>query len=439
MIPCRFNVFAPARFALVLSMIGIFALSKYAVAAPADNSRPTFGADIAPLVHSNCAVCHREGEAAPFSLLSYRDVKKHARQIVDITSRKVMPPWKPDAACGHFIGERRLSDGQIDLLKRWVDQGCAEGNPTAEPQPPNFTAGWQLGEPDMTVSMTDTYALAAEGRDVYRCFVIPVHIPPGKYLKAVEYRPQLRKIVHHAVLTTMSEKDAQKRLDAEPAGTGPGFSSGLAAPGDRLPGPLGIWVPGKDVLPLPEGYAYRWPRQQVLVLQLHLHPDGKMEQERSTVGFYFTDEKPRGAVQVVLLFNKEVNIAPGEKEFTLRASQTLKFDADVVGLFPHMHLLGRTVNLTATLPDGTMEPILSISDWDFNWQGYYQPTQRLHLPAGTRMDCVWTFDNSSQNPVNPSSPPKRVRFGEQTTDEMGALIMDVIVTSSASTNNSSNR
>ena len=175
----------------------------------ADILHPTFGADIAPLVYSNCAVCHREGEAAPFSLLSYRDVQKHARQIVDITSRKVMPPWKPDAASPHFIGERRLSDSQIEMLKRWVDQGCAEGNPAAEPQPPKFTAGWQLGEPDMTVSMADTYTLAAEGRDVYRCFVIPVHIPAGKYLKAVEYRPQLRKIVHHAVLTTMSEHDAK--------------------------------------------------------------------------------------------------------------------------------------------------------------------------------------------------------------------------------------
>ncbi|HZK82642.1 MAG TPA: cytochrome c [Humisphaera sp.] len=425
----RFNIFTPTYWSLVLLVVSFHSLQPAASAAPADILHPTFSADIASLVYSNCAVCHREGEAAPFSLLSYRDVQKHARQIVELTSRKVMPPWKPDAASPHFIGERRLSDGQIEMLKRWVDQGCAEGNPAAEPQPPKFTAGWQLGEPDMTVSMADMYTLAAEGRDVYRCFVIPVHIPAGKYLKAVEYRPQLRKIVHHAVLTTMSERDAQKRLDAEPAGTGPGFSSGLAAPGDRLPGPLGIWVPGKDVLPLPRGYAFRWPGSQVLVLQLHLHPDGKVEQERSTVGLYFTDEKPRGAVQVVLLFNKEVNIAPGEKEFTLRASQTLKYDADVVGLFPHMHLLGRTVTLTATLPDGATAPVLSISDWDFNWQGYYQPAAPLHLPAGTRLDCVWTFDNSPQNPANPSNPPKRVRFGEQTTNEMGAMIMDVIATS----------
>ncbi|HWE04654.1 MAG TPA: cytochrome c [Tepidisphaeraceae bacterium] len=428
MVRCRFHINNPAHIATTLLIICLCSIQNPAFAAAVDNPRPNFNDDIAALVYANCAICHRDGEAAPFSLLSYRDVKKHAKQIVDITSRKVMPPWKPDAPLPHFIGERRLSAAQIELLRRWEAQGCPEGDSASEPAAPKFVAGWQLGEPDMVVSMSDTYALAAEGRDVYRCFVIPVRIPAGKYLKAVEYRPQLRKIVHHAVLTTMSARDARERLDAEPAGTGPGFSSGLAAPGDRLPGPLGIWAPGKDVSPLPRGYAYRWPSQQVLVLQLHLHPDGKLEDERSTVGFYFTDEKPRGTVQVVVLFNRDVNIAPGEKEFTLRASQTLKFDADVVGLFPHMHLLGRTVKLTATLPDGTAEPLLSISDWDFNWQGYYQPAEPLHLPAGTRVECVWTFDNSSDNLSNPSNPPKRVRFGEQTTNEMGALIMDVIQT-----------
>jgi hypothetical protein len=291
--------------------------------------------------------------------------------------------------------------------------------------------GWQLGEPDQVVAMAEPYTLAAEGRDVYRCFIVPVQIPAGKYLRAVEFRPGNRKIVHHAVLSTLPREVAEKKLADEPPGNGPGFSSGLPAPGDRLAGPLGIWVPGKEVLPLPEGYAAAWPKGQVLIVQLHLHPDGKVEQERSSIGLYFTDKPPVGSVQAVVLFNKKVDIGPGEKDFTLKASQTLKFDAEVVGIFPHMHLLGRTVRLTATLPDGSTTPLLSIDDWDFNWQGYYQPASPTRLPAGTRVDCVWTFDNSADNLANPSHPPLRVRFGEQTTNEMGALVMDVIATPAA--------
>ncbi|HET6246229.1 MAG TPA: hypothetical protein VFE47_00885 [Tepidisphaeraceae bacterium] len=404
---------------------GLLILAAAVASSRAADSSPTFNGDIAPVIYNNCSVCHHPGESAPFSLLSYRDVRRQAKQIVDITSRKIMPPWKADPDV-HFIGERRLTAAQIELIRRWVDQGCAEGNEINAPKPPAFVTGWQIGEPDMVVSMTEPYTLAADGRDVYRCFVVPVKIPAGKYLKAVEFRPGNRKIVHHAVLTTLPREIADKKIAKEPPGSGPGFSSGLPAPGDRLAGPLGIWVPGKEPLPLPDGYAVAWPKGQVLIVQLHLHPDGKVEQEQSSVGLYFTDQPPRGTVQAVILFNKKVDIAPGDSAYALKASQTLKADADVVGIFPHMHLLGRTVRLTATLPDGSTEPLLSIDDWDFNWQGYYQPARPTHLPAGTRVDCTWTFDNSSNNPANPSNPPKRVTFGEQTTNEMGAVVMDVI-------------
>lgn len=394
---------------------------------------PTFADDIAPLVYANCAICHHEGEAAPFAMLSYADARKHARQMVEVTARRLMPPWKAEAGDVHFVGERRLSDAQIDLLRRWAAAGCPRGEASAEPAAPTFTAGWRLGEPDLVVSMPQAYTLAADGRDVYRCFVIPLSLPKGKYLKAAEFRPGLRRIVHHAVLTTLPLPDVRKKLALEPPGNGPGFSSGLAAPGDRLAGPLGIWVPGKDPAPLPEGFAARIPDNQALVLQLHLHPDGKVEQEQSSVGLYLTSERPIGQVRPIIFFNKNVNIAPGERNFTLRASQTLKREVEVIGLFPHMHLLGRTTKLIATLPSGQVRTLLSISDWDFNWQGYYQPAQPLHLPAGTQLDCSWSFDNSADNPANPSHPPRRVTFGEQTVNEMGALVMDVVETPAAQT------
>lgn len=397
--------------------------------ASAAPSPVTFAHDVAPLLYANCTTCHRPGEAAPFSLLTYEDAQKHAKQIVRVTSRRIMPPWKAEHGFGTFVGERRLADEQMAILQRWAELGCPEGNAAAAPKPPEFADGWELGPPDLILRMPEPFTLAATGRDVYRCFIIPVQIPAGKYLRAAEYRPGNRKIVHHAVLTSMRPEQAQKLLAAEPAGTGPGFSSGLAAPGDRLPGPLGIWAPGKPPLPTPEGYAMAWPGGSNMILQLHLHPDGKPEAEQSSVGFYFTDKRPVGRLEPVVLMNARVDIAPGLRDYKLTASTVLKFSARTVGIFPHMHLLGRTVRATATLPSGEVVPLLSIGDWDFNWQGYYLYAVPAELPIGTRLDAEWTFDNSAENPANPSQPPKRVVFGEQTTNEMGALVLDVIPTS----------
>jgi mono/diheme cytochrome c family protein len=383
----------------------------------------TFNKDIAPLLFERCAGCHRPGEVAPFSLLSYRDASKRAKLIRSVISERVMPPWKGDPGVGHFVDERRLTDAQVALITRWVDGGAPEGEPADLPAAPNFTAGWQLGEPDMLVTMPEPYSLVAEGRDDYRCFVIPLEIPAGKYISAVEYRPGNRRIVHHAVLTSLPHQAAQAKLAT---GDGKSFGSGLAPPGQLLPGPLGIWTPGKQPRPLPEGYAAAWPGGADLVLQLHLHPSGKPETEQSSIGFHFTDQKPRGRVRMVMVSNNRVDIPAGASSHAIEASTTLKQPVDIFGIFPHMHLIGRTVRLTATLPDGSTEPLLSIGDWDFNWQNYYQYASPVHLPAGTKIEGRWTYDNSEANPANPSSPPKRVTFGEQTSNEMAIAILDII-------------
>jgi hypothetical protein len=383
----------------------------------------TFSREIAPLVYKNCTTCHRSGEAAPFPLISYGDAKKHARQIADVTARHIMPPWRAEPGHGDFIGEHRLDDSQIALFKKWVDQGCLEGDAKAAPEVPQFTSGWQLGEPDMIVKMPEPYELVAEGRDVYRCFVLPVQIPAGKYLRAVEFRPSNRRIVHHALLTTLRHDFAVARLFM---GKGNSFSSGLVAPGDRLAGSLGLWTPGYEPRPLPAGYAIEWPRNCDLVVQLHLHPSGKPEFEQSSIGLYFSGERPHGRLKSLVMLYKDINIAPGNDHYSVNKSMTLKEDVDAYGIFPHMHLIGRTVDVTATLPDGSKQPLIQINDWDFNWQNYYQYAKPIHLKAGTKVEAHWTFDNSADNAANPSQPPQRVTFGEQTTDEMAALIFDVI-------------
>lgn len=403
---------------ICLSVLILFTSAAFA------ESPVTFSTHIAPLIYSQCSACHREGETAPFSLMSYAEVKKHAKQIADVTSRRVMPPWRAEQGHGDFIGERRLDERQIALLQQWVKQDCPEGDPALAPKPPRFPAGWQLGEPDMIVKMAEPYTLATTGRDDYQCFVIPLQIPAGKYIRAVEYRPGNRKVVHHALLTSLRHEAAMVRLIM--TGNGKSFSSGLVAPGERLPGPLGIWTPGWEPQPLPDGFAAEWPTGCDLVLQLHLHPSGKPETEQSSVGFYFTSEKPHGKLRSLVLLDKKVDIAPGDPNYVSDLSKVLKEPADAYGIFPHMHLLGRTVKVTATFPDGTIKSLLSIGDWDFNWQNYYQYASPLHLPAGTRLEMHCTFDNSAANPANPSQPPRRVTFGEQTTNEMAALILDVI-------------
>jgi hypothetical protein len=402
-------------------VVGILSTRCPAVEAAA----PTFARDIAPLVYANCTTCHRDGEAAPFELISYKDVKRHAKQIAEVTASHFMPPWK--AIGGAFVGSRHLTDAQVALFKAWNEAGAPEGDATRTPAPPTFPSGWALGTPDLIVKMPEAYEIPADGRDIYRAFVIPdVRIPAGKYVRAVEFRPGNRRIVHHAVITTLGKAETARKLAADGDATGPGFKTGLAAPGEKLPGPLGLWVPGLDTWPMPDGYAYAWPRDVELLVQLHLHPIGKREREQSTIGLFLTDQPPRGKVRPFILFNKNVDIAAGDARYALESTQTVKQDVDVVGLFPHMHLLGRTVDAEATLPDGRVVPVLKIADWDFNWQGYYQYATPLRLPKGTVVRARFTFDNSAANPRNPSSPPRRVRFGEQTTDEMGVLLLDVI-------------
>jgi mono/diheme cytochrome c family protein len=385
----------------------------------------TFNTDVAPIVFQQCSFCHRPGEVAPFSLLTYRDVSKRAKLIQSVTHERTMPPWKAEPGFGRFADERRLSDEQIAKIDRWVESGAPEGDPADAPKSPQFVEGWQTGEPDMVLKMAEPYTLAAEGRDEYRCFVLPLKVPAGKYIQSIEFRPGNRRIVHHAVLTAMPHAMAQARLDRA---DGKSFVTGLAPPGQLLPGPLAIWTPGRLPRPLPAELASEWKDGADLVVQLHLHPSGKPETEQSLIGVHFTDRKPSARLNMMMLNNERINIPAGKADHVVKTSRTLRSASEIYGVFPHMHLIGKSVKVTAVLPDGTTQPLISIGDWDFNWQFYYQYTSPLRLPAGTKLEGEFTYDNSAANPANPSQPPKDVSFGEQTTDEMAIVLIDTINT-----------
>jgi hypothetical protein len=387
---------------------------------------PTYCRDIAPVINNNCVTCHRPGEVAPFSLRTYKDVRRHGRLIAAIVQAKIMPPWKPAPGYGEFVGARRLTDEQVALIQKWVKAGMPEGNQEDLREPPTFASGWQLGTPDIVLTMPEPYQVPADGNDVLRNFVLPLEIPDGKYIRAVEYRPGNRRVVHHAALCMDRTGSARKLDEADP---GPGFTQSSLPP--LLPGNLGIWTPGWKAVPLPDGFALPWPKGTDLILQLHLSPSGKPEREQSTVGIYLTDQPPSNFMVDILLEDLRIDIPPGEKAYRTHDSMTLPVEVDVFGVFPHMHRLGKEAKVTARLPDGSEKVLLWINDWNFNWQMYYQNVKPVRLPANTELATECVHDNSAENPNNPSVIPQRVQWGEQTRNEMSCVVIQVIPTNKA--------
>jgi hypothetical protein len=362
---------------------------------------------------------------APFSLENYSDVKKRAEQIVDVTKSRYMPPWKPEPGYGNFVGERRLTDVQIKLIADWSAAGCPEGDAKDLPPKPTFAEGWMNGPPDLIVKMPEPFTLKADGnngKDVFRAFVIPLNLDENQYVTAVEFHPDNRRIVHHALFFLDNSGTAAKRQAANKDGN-PGYST-FGGPGFLPSGGLGGWAPGAMPNPLPDGWGKLLRKGSDLVIQIHFHPSGKQETEQASLGIYFAKKKPDRIVASATARNFFINIAPGDANYVIKASLTVPVDVDLIGITPHAHLLCKDMKATATMPDGKKQELIWIKDWDFAWQGQYRYVQPVRLPAGTVINMVYTYDNSENNIRNPNSPPKRVTFGEQTTDEMAILFLE---------------
>ncbi len=417
----------PIASCLLTVALGLFfEMGADAAAVPPPPGNVTFTEHVAPILFQNCARCHRPGEAAPFPLLDFQNAKKHGKQIVEVTRTRFMPPWHADHGYVEFSNERRLNDGQIALLAAWHKQGMPEGNPAKLPALPIFTEGWQLGKPDLVVKMPEPFEVGAEGRDIYWNFVLPLNLPEGKWVRAVEFRPMARNVVHHSLYYLDTSGEARKfdALDPKPGYNGMKRSNGGFES-------LGGWAVGGEPLMLPPELAWRFPTNSDLVLQTHFHPSGKVEHESSTVGIYFADKPPSRkftTLQLPPLFGRlsGMNIPAGATNYAVRDSFVTPIDLDAFSVTPHAHYLARTFLLTATLPDGRQLTLLKISNWDFNWQEDCAFKDRIRLPKGTRLDSTITYDNSAANPHNPSNPPKGVRWGPMTTDEMAAITLSVI-------------
>ena len=396
-----------AVIAVVAALFGDFTRSAAAESV-------TFNRDIAPIIFRNCSSCHRPGEVAPFPLLNFEDARKRAKTIAKVVADRYMPPWKADPDVGVFHDVRRLSDEQIRLVQSWAAMGAPEGRAEDLPVAPKFTSEWMLGEPDLVLQPTEAYTVEAEGRDVYRAFVLPSGLREDRYVSAVDFRPGNRAVVHH-VIAYLDVSGRARKLDA--ASAGPGFTTG-GGPGFLGAEWLEGWAPGKTARYLPERHGKLIPAGADVVLQVHYHKTGKVERDQTRLGLYFAKGEVDHRVHVSSVRTRGLQIPAGEANYLVQGSMPVPADARVLEIFPHMHLLGREMTVTATLPDGRKVGMVRIPDWDFNWQIGYGYVQPLELPRGSRIELEARFDNSAQNPRNPNQPPKLVRWGEQTTDEM---------------------
>ncbi len=388
------------------------------------NAPVTFHHDVAPIIHAHCSPCHRSGQAAPFDLLTYTDVKKRARDIRNVVERRIMPPWLPDHADGPFVGQRSLTADQIAIIQRWVAQEAPEGAISATPAVPQSRGGWQLGTPDLTVEMMEPYALSADRPDVYRNFVIPIPTTARRFVKGIELQPNNPRIVHHAFMRIDATRESRRRDEQEP---GPGFG-GLHTPtsAQTPPGQFLSWQPGKLHTFAPRGLAWTLETNSDLVLQMHLRPSGKPEVLHSSVAFYFTDEPPTNTPFKIGLRTFAIDIPAGANDHIIRDNYTLAADVDVLSVLPHAHYLGNKLEAFATLPDGKRQSLLRIANWDFNWQGDYLFQQPVFLPKGATLSMVWHYDNSTNNARNPHQPPQPVRYGLQSSDEMAEWWLQVL-------------
>jgi hypothetical protein len=386
---------------------------------------PTFAHDIAPIVYEKCAPCHHPGDAAPFSLLTYDDVKKRAAQIAAATRSGFMPPWLPENGYGDFAGDRRLTSLQIETISEWLHNGAPEGLADETP-PPVFTERWQLGEPDLVLEAGGSFQLPASGPDVYWNFIFTPNLSARRWVRAIEIRPGQPRVVHHANL--LVDRTGSARLQESAPGKGfPGMDLVITRSPFDPDGHFLFWKPGSAPHVEPDGLAWRLDPGNQLVLNMHLQPSGKQEEVRPSIGLYFTDKpQTKFPLLVQLEDDQALDIPAGTRDFAISDDFRLPLDADIVAVYPHAHYLGKLLEAWATLPDGTKKWLVRIPNWDQTWQAVYYYREPVFLPKDSVIHMRYHYDNSAANVRNPNHPPKRVRAGNQSTDEMGHLWLEIL-------------
>ena len=378
---------------------------------------PTYSKAVARILQQNCQDCHRKGQVGPFALDTYEQARKRAEDIAAVAEDRLMPPWKAAPNVGlKFKHDRSLPAQDIATLASWAEAGAPEGDPADLPPPRKFPNDWALeGGPDLVIDIGTDFQVPAAGGDIYRCFVVPTSLPKDVYISGIEYRPGNRRVVHHVLAYVDTKGEARKKDAAEP---GPGYTC-FSGPLVEIHGTLGGWAPGYQPTQLEDGIGRFLPRNADVIVQVHYHPDGKAEVDRTRIGLWFSRKPIRQTLHFLAALNTDMKLPFGESNTEIQATWPVPVDLVAHAVVPHMHLLGKDMLMTVTFPDGRTQDLIKIDNWDFNWQYSYYFEKPLDLPKGSVVKVVAHYDNSAENPRRPKEmKPEEVHWGEATTDEM---------------------
>ncbi len=364
----------------------------------------TFTKDVAPILFRNCVECHRTGEIAPMSLMTYQEVRPWAKSIRERVLDGSMPPWSADPKYGHWANDPRLSEQEIATLVKWVSLGAPKGEDKDLPPAPKFTEGWTIGNPDAVIEMAEEYTVPADGEVPYLYFSMPTGFTEDKWIQAMEIRPGNRSVVHHVIAYA---QDASIK-DRTPGGEGE-LRQGRTHLGGITPNKTGITYSPDSARLIKKGSN--------IVFQMHYTTNGVATKDRTKIGFVFAKEPGKKMLMTGNAINVRFAIPAGADNHEVKASKTFDEDVLITSFMPHMHVRGKAFSYTAVYPDGRSEVLLNVPKYDFNWQHTYIPKSPIALPKGTRLDCVAYFDNSAKNKYNPD-PTKPVHWGDQTWEEM---------------------
>jgi hypothetical protein len=386
-------------------------------------SVPTFSKDVAPILYKNCATCHRPDETAPMSLLTYQDARPWAKSIRQYVSSGVMPPWHAAEARGVFLNDRRLTEADKETLIHWVDAGAPEGDPKDLPPAPKFVDGWQIGKPDVVLTMSKPFEVPAKGTIEYQYFTVPTHFSEDKWVQAMEIRPGVRAVVHHVIV--YMKEPAGTPMDSafipvlpkmpkrERPNGGAAQKEEDASPGVFLAGT----APGAPPMVFQPGEAIKIPAGSTLTFQVHYTANGKAATDQSSIGLVFAKEPPAREIIASAFLNPLFTLPAGSPDTAVDSAIEFKEDAHITSLIPHTHLRGKSWEYRLIYPDGRSEVVLEVPHYDFNWQTWYTFAKPLAVPKGSRLEATAHYDNSVNNPSNPD-PKVNVRWGDQTWEEM---------------------
>lgn len=386
---------------------------------------PTFSDHVAPILYRHCVSCHRPGQIAPFSLVSYEDARSRAGFLSKVVDDRLMPPWKPEPGYGAFRYSRAMPEADRATLREWAKGGAPLGDPGRIPPVPPAPPLWELGPPDVILEMPQEFTVPAEGADPYRNFVIPTNFGRDRHVRAVQFVPGNRRVVHHAVVYIDKTGEAAKK-QWWAGGASKGYN-GLGGPGFIPSGGLPGFVPGASAQRMAPDTTILIPKGADIVFGMHYHPTGKVEKDRSKIGLYFADRPGKRRGSLILTGVVNLDIPAGASRHTVQSRFEVPVDVELNSIGPHMHLIGRAAKVWAVKPDGTEVPLIWIRNWDFRWQSTYTFQNPVRLPKGSVIHSVYTHDNSADNPANPQDPPQRVKNGENSTDEMAGAWIEVTV------------